>query len=90
MDKGAAVLSLPDDVVTEDALAPRLVVSRSLLSYVDAFDTLEVVNTGAEPEPSPDPTPDPTTQPSLSELIQQMINGFVRSLFDSISRLFGN
>lgn len=77
----------------------RLVVTEDTLAYAEQFDTIRQIRAleaaAAEPTPSPDPTPDPkpvptpTPTPSVHSVVQQIISSFVRSLFSSISRLFG-
>ena len=80
-------------VTIERSLAPKLLFSRALLTAVDEMNqTSEAV----EPTPTADPEPSPSTEPtdeptpSLSDFIYRLLSDFVRSLFGSISRLFGN
>ncbi len=88
------------------ALEPPLMVSRSLMRYAAAFADLSVNEAEPEttpaptpeatpeptPEATPEPTPESTPEPTedLGSTMQQLFSSFIRSLFGSISRIFGN
>ena len=88
------------------ALEAPLMVSRSLMRYAAAFADLSVNEAEPEttpaptpevtpeptPEATPEPTPESTPEPTedLGSTMQQLFSSFIRSLFGSISRIFGN
>lgn len=80
----ASVMSV-NETSGKAVVEPKLIVTKKLTSFVENPEYVE-----AEPDPTPDPTEQPTHQPTLQELIRQLLSEFVRNLFGSIGRLFGN
>ena len=90
--RSAMTLSLP-----EDASVLSLEDAESMIFTPITVETVKLAaNNGVDPdaapttEPTPDPTVEPTEQPTFHDFVMQLISSFVKALFDSVSRLFGN
>ncbi|MBQ6330491.1 MAG: hypothetical protein IJI35_15840, partial [Kiritimatiellae bacterium] len=85
--KAAKALAVTE--AEEEAFEPVVMVSSRLMRFMENPVFTEA-DTEPSPTPLPDPTPDPTHQPTIQEWIRQLFSDFVKNLFSSIGRLFGN
>ena len=85
--KAATVLAVTE--AETEAFEPVVMVSSRLMRFMENPVFTEA-DSEPSPTPTPDPTPDPTHQPTIQELIRQLFSDFVKNLFSSIGRLFGN
>ena len=106
-NNGSALISVTRVKLTDDGMqavaaetepaqeAPsRLIVSKSLLRYVESFDTLPVSEDAPETtpipaEPEPSATPTPTPQPGgIGQIVQNLVSSLFQTIFQNISSLF--
>ena len=87
---GPSVLAVNDTLnassttaVPEAFVEPSLSINRSLLSFAQNPYPAETTDDTGTTDPEPTHTP-------LQELVVQLISNFVKALFNSIARLFGN
>lgn len=85
--KAAKALAVTE--AEEEAFEPVVMVSSRLMRFMENPVFTEA-DSEPSPTPAPDPTPDPTHQPTIQEWIRQLFSDFVKNLFSSIGRLFGN
>ena len=86
--RSATTLSLP-----EDASVLSLEDAESMIFAPITVQTVKLAaNDGVDPDAAPttEPTVEPTEQPTFHDFVMQLISSFVKALFDSVSRLFGN
>lgn len=89
--QNASALSVAESET--ETFEPEVIVSSRLLKFMENPVFPEVQPTPSPdptPNPTTDPTPDPTHQPTLQDWIRQLFSDFVKNLFGSIGRLFGN
>ena len=104
-NNGSALISVTRVKLTDDGMQAvaaetepaqespsRLIVSKSLLRYVESFDTLPVSEDApettpipAEPEPSATPTPQPG---GIGQIVQNLVSSLFQTIFQNISSLF--